>query len=115
MKTTKLLLGITFISLIGLFYSCEKNLVTIGEVNAKKIQDIIEQRNPKVAKVYEYAWIANDSIYDWNPVKSSEEFEIEDTFLKVDQEYYSLENLYSFEIVEPTWYMEKTLKIFFSH
>lgn len=75
--------------MFGLLQSCSKEkLLSDGEINAQKIQSVINDENINYTRIYRY-----DDLNRWDNVRSSDDFEIDGTFIRVEKTYYNLEKL----------------------
>lgn len=101
MKMKKILLGILFTSIILLSGACKKEepLYTAAEINATKIKQTISEFNPDYISVELIYYDSESNTLKSESVAYSDSFKVDGTFLKVGDNYYSLENMSSFKLL----------------
>ena len=101
MKKGYLLTVIIIILMAGFFNSCSKDedeVLTLGEINANKIQSIIDEEHPSIVSVYEFQWDDINEEYNWEHIIGTSDYELDGIFIRVGIYYYNLESLYRFNL-----------------
>jgi hypothetical protein len=87
--------------LICLLNSCSKadDFLTVGEINAKKINEIINNEKPAQINAFEYVTSsAGYNAWVFTAGSGITECKIEDTFIRIDKDYFNLEKLLRFKL-----------------
>jgi hypothetical protein len=89
----KICMTILFLCFLSSCSDENNDVLTPAEINAQNIQEIIDSENPSIINAYEYKWSVGMQRNDWVFIVGTSNYELEGTFIRIDNYYFNLEKL----------------------